>query len=379
MEIAAVTGTNGKTSTVEFARQLLASTGRSAASYGTLGLVEPSGRDPDPPTSVGAAALPHLFSRLSVDAVALEAFSTGLDADVFAEVTADVAAFTSFDRDHLDYHGSLEAYFRAKRHLFTSVLSADGTAVINADADRSGRLLERCQERGVDVLSVGTDGGVDLRLVESRPTDGGTAAVVDLAGRRLSVDVPVVGEMMCLNALCAVGLCLALGVPPDDAGPALSDLDPPPGRVERVATHHGAPVYVDYAHTPAALRAVLATLAERTPGDLVVVFGCGGSCDRGKRDEMGAVAADGADRVVVTDDNPRDEDPAGIRAAVLEGCPGALEIAGRERAIDRALDLLGPDDALVVAGRGHETEQEIAGERRQFSDRVVVRELAGDD
>lgn len=379
MIVAAVTGTNGKTSTVEFARQLLARSGVDAASYGTLGLVTAEGRDPDPPITIGPKAMPSFVRRLDcrgTDALALEAYSSSLDTGLLDGVAADVAGFTNLDRDHLDHHGTLEAYFRAKRRLFETVLDADGTAVLNADVPEVKDLRATCRERGVEVRTYGRAASADLRLRETEPLPDGTRATLVTDAGRHRVDLPVVGDAMVENVLCALGMAIAAGTSASAALEHLEALRQPPGRFERVAGHGGASVYVDYAHTPSALDALLDSLAPRANGDLVLAFGCGGGCDRGKRREMGEIAAAGADRVFVTDDNPREEEPSAIRADVLAGCPDAVEVAGRERAIRRAMDSLRAGDVLVVAGKGHEQYQDLGGEKRRFSDHEVIRRLA---
>jgi len=378
--VVAVTGTDGKTSTVEFTRQLLAHAGHAAASWGTLGLVTERGRVSDPPMAVGPDALPAFLAELHRDGVevaTLEAFSSTLARGLLDSVTADVAAITTLHRDHLDFHGSFDAYVRAKARLFETVLAPDGTAVLNADVSRLDDFRDGCRERGQTVLVYGRATTADVRLVAASPTPAGTRLRLAVAGHDATVETGVVGDMMLENVLCAVAASVAVGVPPARAVEGVSTLDPPVGRVERVADHDGAAIYVDYAHTPGALRAVLDALRLRADGRLLVAFGCGGGTDPGKRRRMGRIAAELADVVFVTDDNPRREDPAAIRRAILGGCPGASEVSDRRRAIERAVGELTTGDVLVVAGKGHETTQTVGREARQFSDHAVVREATG--
>lgn len=382
MFVAAVTGTNGKTSTVEFARQLFDHAGRPAASLGTLGLTTPRWREPDPFVGFGESALPRLVDRLRHDAevLAVEAFSSSIEGGSFDALDLDAAGFTNLSRDHLSHHDSVEDYFAAKRRLFDTVLPSDGTAVVGIDGEWGSKLRSVCRERGVEVVSYGRDPAADLRLGGTTPTDDGTRAAVALPGERTEreLDLPLVGDVMVRNALCALGLALAGGVDAEAALDALGHLDHPEGRLDRVAVHDGAEAYVDYAHTPAALAAVLDALRPRADGRLVVVFGCGGDRDAGKRRRMGAVVGERADVAVVTDDNPRDEDPAAIRSQVLDGCPDAVEVPGRRAAIERGVATLEAGDVLVVAGKGHERHQVVDGEEIPFSDAEVVAEAMAD-
>jgi len=377
MTTVAVTGTDGKTTSVEFVRQLQAHAGRRAASWGTLGLVTPEGRNRDPPMSVGPGALPSFLDGLRFDGVevaAVEAYSSSLDRGLLDSLSVDVAGFTNVRRDHLDYHGSFDAYLDAKTRLFESVLAPDGVAVLNADADHVESVRAVCEDGDHEVVTFGASPGVDVRLVEREPMAAGTRIRLAVDGVEHVAETDVVGDMMLENVLCAVGASVAAGTPVERVLDGVAALESPPGRVERVADHDGAPVYVDYAHTPAALEAVLAALRPRTDGRLVVVFGCGGETDRGKRGQMGAVADRLADAAFVTDDNPRREDPAAIRRAILAECPSGVEVPDRRRAIERAVGSLSSGDVLVVAGKGDEAVQTVGGEERAFSDRAVVRE-----
>ena len=375
--IAAVTGTNGKTSVATFARQIWQRLGFQAASLGTLGLDAPSGQRTGTLTTPDAAELHRLLADLHHDGVghlAMEASSHGLDQRRLDGVRVTAAGFTNLSRDHLDYHGSLEAYLTAKARLFDTVLVDGGTAVVNADVPETVAIETAAAVRRARVMRYGRS-GADLRLLAAQPGSTGTRLHLDVFGRAAQVHLPLAGDFQVANALCALGLVLADdSIEIDAAIGALEHLQGARGRLERVAIHpSGAPAYVDYAHTPDALRTVLTAVRPHTRGRLVVVFGCGGDRDPGKRPEMGKAAADLADRVIVTDDNPRSEDPAAIRAAALAAAPGAEEIGDRRAAILAAVAELQADDLLVVAGKGHETGQIVGDRRRPFDDAAEIR------
>ncbi len=377
--VVAVTGTNGKTSTALFAEQIWSTLGRRAASLGTLGLrmdgLERPGRlttpDPVPLHETLSEIAGHGITRL-----AMEASSHGLALHRLDGVRVQAAGFTNLSRDHLDFHGSMSAYFEAKARLFDEVLLPAGTAVLNADAPEADALSQRALRAGRRVLTYGRT-ATDLRIIDAEPRAGGTRLSLTGLGLSRTVDLPLTGAFQALNALCALGLVLAADeVDPADAIDALACLRSVPGRLERVGEHPaGAAIYVDYAHTPDALAAALAALRAHTAGRLVLVFGCGGDRDPGKRGEMGAIAARLADRVIVTDDNPRSEAPEAIRAAVLVACPGGREIGDRAEAIAAAIGELTPGDTLLVAGKGHERGQIIGDAVRPFDDRETVRDL----
>ena len=374
--IAAVTGTNGKTSTVQFARQIWQSEGLSAASLGTLGLCAPGlpaiGTLTTPDPLVLHAALADLVDA-RVTHLAMEASSHGLDQHRLDGVRVRVAAFTNLSRDHLDYHGTMAAYWAAKRRLFTELLEPTGTAVINADADQAAELIAACTARGQQVLSCGR-AGRDITLVSVNPQLDGLHLRLVVLGRSYDVRLPLVGLFQADNALCALGIAIASGSDPARAVGALEGLTGVRGRLEQVAVHPaGAPVFVDYAHTPDALTTVLTALRPHVDGRLVVVFGCGGDRDPGKRPQMGAAVQGLADLAIVTDDNPRTEDPAAIRAAVLAAAPGALEVGDRAEAIRHAVGQLRGGDILVVAGKGHEQGQIVGAEVRPFDDATQAR------
>lgn len=363
--VAAVTGTNGKTSVVNFARQIWTRSGLRAASLGTLGLTSPDRTEPGSLTTPDPVSLHRNLDRLAADGVthaAIEASSHGLDQYRLDGVTVSVAAFTNFTRDHLDYHGSMNAYWQAKCRLFGEVMPAGRVAVINADSQQTGLLARLCLDRGHRIITYGT-AGTDIRLSHIAPTSHGQELSLAVLGKTYQLHLPLVGAFQASNAACALGLVLATGTQPDVAVAALAHLEEVPGRLQRVATTaQGSPIYVDYAHTPDGLETALKALRPHTARHLVVVFGCGGDRDKGKRPQMGRIAVEWADRVIVTDDNPRSEDPAVIRAEILAASPGASEIGDRADAIRQAVASLGQGDLLVVAGKGHETGQ-IVGDR----------------
>lgn len=369
--VVAVTGTNGKTSTVHFARQIWQALGCRAASLGTLGLTAPGIARSSRQTTPDPVALHRLLAELDAGGIthlAMEASSHGLDQFRLDGVDVAAAGFTTLGRDHLDYHGTQEAYLAAKARLFDQVLRPGGVAVLNADSPEFGELAPRSRAAGRRVMGYGRRAR-EIRLDAVTRLPEGQRLDLDLCGRSCRIELPLVGSFQAYNALCALGLVLAGGADEPAAVAALEHLAGVHGRLERVARHpNGAPVYVDYAHTPDALETVLGALRPHTTGRLVVVFGCGGDRDRGKRPVMGAVAARLADRVIVTDDNPRTEVPASIRAQILGSCPGAVEIGDRAEAIAAAIAELGPHDVLVIAGKGHETGQTIGDLVRPFDD-----------
>lgn len=371
--VCAVTGTNGKTSTAVFTQQLWAALGQRGAALGTLGIVG-AGLDrsgslttPDP---VRLHALLAEAAQAGCSHLCMEASSHGLDQHRLDGVDMAAAAFTNLSRDHLDYHGTLEAYLAAKTRLFSEVLRPDGVAVLNADVPEFPALKTAVDAAGRRCMTYGQTGR-DIRLEHRTPTATGQRLDLRVLGTQARVDLPLAGGFQAMNALAALGLVIACGADPTKAVAALNHLNGVPGRLEAVGTTaDGAAVYVDYAHTPDALDTVLNALRPHAVGRLSVVFGCGGDRDRGKRPQMGAIAARLADAVTVTDDNPRSEDPAAIRAEVLAGCPGATEIGDRRTAIRAAVAALKAGDILVIAGKGHETGQTIGTTVLPFDDRV---------
>ena len=372
--VVAVTGTNGKTSVVDFAAQLWTGLGLAAGSLGTLGVRSPHYRATLAHTSPDPVTLHRHLAGLAaagVDHVAIEASSHGLDQRRLDAIRIAAGAFTNLTRDHLDYHGTVEGYVAAKRRLFDTLLPPDAAAVINMDDPIGPPLAELARQRRLRPLRFGAAGS-ELRLLRLTPESHGARLEVDLFGRRRELVLNLIGSFQAMNALAAYGLVVGAGADADAVADLLSRLAGVPGRLQRAAVHPaGAPVYVDYAHTPDALAKVLEAARPHASRRLLVVFGAGGDRDRGKRPQMGEVASRLADRVIVTDDNPRSEDPATIRRAILERAPGAAEIGDRARAIRQAVAELGPGDVLVIAGKGHEQGQ-IVGERVLPFDDVTV-------
>ncbi len=379
--VVAVTGTNGKTSTVQFARQIWERLGLPAASLGTLGLTGPglggygAMTTPDPVAlhrdlaAVAGAGIAHL---------AMEASSHGLDQHRLDGVLLKAAGFTNLTRDHLDYHGSMDAYLGAKAMLFDRVLPPGGTAVLNADSDAFDALAAICTNRGHRLFGYGL-AGRELRVRAVEPLAHGQRLDLTVLGRDVTLELPLAGRFQAWNVLCALGLVIGSGGDREAALDAAARLEGVRGRLERVATHpSGAAVYVDFAHTPDALETVLTALRPHTRGRLVVVFGCGGDRDRGKRPVMGELAGRLADRAVVTDDNPRGEEPAAIRREVLAGSSRLEEIGDRREAIRDAVRGLRDGDVLVIAGKGHEQGQTIGTETRPFDDATEARAAAAE-
>ncbi|EHH68646.1 UDP-N-acetylmuramoyl-L-alanyl-D-glutamate--2,6-diaminopimelate ligase [Gluconobacter morbifer] len=382
--LAAVTGTNGKSSTVEFLRQLWLLQGYRAASLGTLGLISDTDVLPPPslttPDPVSLANTLAALATAGVDHVALEASSHGLEQHRLDGLRLKAAGFSNLTRDHLDYHGTIEAYRTAKLRLFDDLLPAEGIAAVNADMDPDtlNALQAAAAQRGMTLRTVGRT-GTTLRLLDATPTPSGQILRIALRGTELPpVSLSLPGLFQADNALLAAAMCWENE---DDAMAVLEclpKLTGVRGRCERAAElSNGAAAYVDFAHTPDALERVLGSLRPHTAGRLVVVFGAGGDRDRGKRPLMGEIAARMADLAIVTDDNPRTENPAEIRSEIHAACPDALEIADRRSAIAAGLNALGQGDILVVAGKGHEQGQIVGTTILPFDDRTVVRELAG--
>ncbi|NCP11613.1 MAG: UDP-N-acetylmuramoyl-L-alanyl-D-glutamate--2,6-diaminopimelate ligase [Sphingomonadales bacterium] len=381
--VVAVTGTNGKTSTVEMTRQLWRMAGRHSASIGTLGVTTADQQVATGLTTPDVATFLANMAGLAaegVDHVAYEASSHGLDQHRCEGLRVAAAAFTNFTRDHLDYHGDMASYFAAKMRLFDEVVAADGSVVIWADDPKSGEVADHARRRGLDVVTVGTAGEA-LTLLAREPTQLGQGLTIGGSYGEHRVTLPLIGAYQAANALVAAALVIATGGDPATTIVNLARLQPVRGRLERATiTRSGAPVYVDYAHTPDALEAALVALRPHAKGRLILVFGAGGDRDTGKRGEMGAVAARLADIAIVTDDNPRSEDPAAIRAAILASLPDALEIGDRRAAIAHAIAIAEHDDIVCLAGKGHELGQIVgAGEDMRilpFDDVAVARECA---
>ncbi len=374
--IAAVTGTNGKSSVVGFTRQIWAHLGVRAASLGTLGLESPALRDDPGLTTPDAVSLHRQLAQLARDGVthlALEASSHGIEQSRLEGVRIGAAAFTNLSRDHLDYHRSMEAYLEAKTRLFRDLLPADGIAVLNADSDAFVMLRDTCRKAAHEIISYGRAAS-DLHLEDLTPLADGCRLCLSIRGHSYETRLPLLGTFQASNVLAALGLVIGLGGDPDAAVATLPKLKGISGRMEIVVRHpNGAAICVDYAHTPDALDTALAAIRPHVHGRLIAVFGAGGDRDQGKRPLMGAAGARRADVVIVTDDNPRTEDAQQIRAQVLAGCPGALEIGDRAEAIDRAVASLAPDDLLMIAGKGHESGQIIGEDVTPFVDADVAR------
>lgn len=379
--MAAVTGTDGKTSTAHFYQQLWRLMGEKAASVGTLGVVAPEDVPEFPavnttPDPVLLMQMLQTLAQHEVHHVAMEASSHGLDQHRLDGVDVRVAGFTNLTRDHLDYHHTEEAYFHAKLRLFTEVMRGGGVAVLNADERHFGELKQASLATGHKVLGYGRSGDA-LKLMSLVPHATGQYAALELLGKKYEVDVPLIGAFQVMNILCAAGMAIAEGADAAHLAKAIGKLSGVPGRMEQVAkAKSGAPLFVDYAHTPGGLESVLTHIRPHVKGKLAVVFGCGGDRDRGKRPVMGEIAARLADAVFVTDDNPRSEQAAAIRAEVMAGCPNATEVEGREAAIMAAVAGLQKDDALVIAGKGHEQGQIVGGVTHPFDDAEVARRAA---
>jgi UDP-N-acetylmuramoyl-L-alanyl-D-glutamate--2,6-diaminopimelate ligase len=382
--VAAVTGTKGKSSIVAFLREIWTALGQPAASLGTVGVIAPGGVTPLSHTTPDPVEIHALLAKLKADGVehlAIEASSHGLDQHRLDGVTVSGCGFTNITRDHMDYHATFEDYLGAKLRLFREVVKDGGVAVVNADADHAERFADAATARGLTLMTVGRKGRtIQLTACETDGEKQNLGLVYD--GKTYAVVLPLAGEFQALNALVAAGLAIGLlkgdeRADADKVFKALESLKGAPGRMEKVAfSKDGAPIYVDYAHTPDSLEKVLEALRTHTAAKLHVVFGCGGDRDKGKRPLMGAIAVQLADAVIVTDDNPRSEDAATIRREILAAAKGAAEIGDRADAIRTAIAALGAGDVLVIAGKGHETGQYIKGEVHPFSDREEVLKAA---
>jgi UDP-N-acetylmuramoyl-L-alanyl-D-glutamate--2,6-diaminopimelate ligase len=372
--IAAVTGTSGKTSVAAFTRQIWAALGCRAASIGTIGLVTPertvygSLTTPDP---VELHRTLDELARADISHLAIEASSHGLDQHRLDGVRIAVASFTNLTRDHLDYHATPEAYFKAKLILFERIVRSDGSAVIAADSAEAAIVEAVARRRGLAVMTVGRS-GEGIRLTDAAIEDFGQTLRLVHGGKTFAVRLPLVGGFQVENALVAAGQAIASGGEPAAVFAALERLEGAKGRLELVGRQNGAPIFVDYAHKPDALAKAIEALRPYVKRRLVVVFGAGGDRDHGKRPLMGAIAAEKADRVIVTDDNPRTEEPAKIRAAILAAAPGAVEIGDRREAIRRSIGELAMGDVLLIAGKGHETGQIVGKQTLPFSDHEAV-------
>jgi UDP-N-acetylmuramoyl-L-alanyl-D-glutamate--2,6-diaminopimelate ligase len=376
--IAAVTGTSGKTSVAAFTRQIWQRLGHASASIGTIGLVSPKRTVYGSLTTPDPIALHRQLDEIAGDGVthlAFEASSHGLDQYRLDGVRIAAGGFTNLSRDHMDYHPDVAHYLAAKLRLFRDLVAAGGAAVISADHDCSQQVIEAARERGLRVIDVGrrADGaGEGIRLEAASIEGFAQQLALEHCGRRHMIKLPLVGEFQIENALVAAGLAIGTGSAPDDVFASLEHLEGAKGRLERVGEHNGAPIFVDYAHKPDALAKALQALRPYARRKLVVIFGAGGDRDAGKRPLMGAIAVENADHVIVTDDNPRSENPETIRAAILDAAKGASDIGDRTEAIRTGIAGLEPGDALLIAGKGHETGQIVGDKTLPFSDHDAV-------
>jgi UDP-N-acetylmuramoyl-L-alanyl-D-glutamate--2,6-diaminopimelate ligase len=376
--IVAVTGTSGKTSVTAFTRQIWQRLGHASASIGTIGLVSEKRTIYGSLTTPDPIALHRQLDEIAAEGVthlAFEASSHGLDQYRLDGVRVRAGGFTNLTRDHMDYHPDVAHYLAAKLRLFRDLVAADGAAVISADHDRSQAVIDAARAKNLRIVTVGSKGdgaGEGIRLVGADIDGFAQKLELEHRGRRHAVRLPLVGEFQIENALVAAGLAIGTGSEPQAVFAELELLEGAKGRLEQVAERNGAPIFVDYAHKPDALAKALQALRPYAKRKLVVVFGAGGDRDTGKRPLMGAIAAENADSVIVTDDNPRSENPELIRSAILSTAKGAREIGDRAEAIRTAIAGLEPGDALLIAGKGHETGQIVGDRTLPFSDHDAV-------
>ena len=371
-----VTGTNGKSSIVSFVRQIWQASGLPAASLGTVGVETAQGLEPRELTTSDALALHRDLGALKargIDRVALEASSQGLDQRRVDGIRFAAVAFTNLTQDHLEYHGGLEAYRDAKLRLFRELLADDGAAVVNSDDPEHMPFLFAALDRGARLLTVGREGAF-FEIVSVENEGFGQRVSGRLVGEPVSFYLPLTGAFQANNAAVALALATSTGAPPNGAVAALEQLRGAKGRLELVGQRDDSAVFVDYAHSPDALKNALESLRPYARGRLTVVFGCGGDRDKAKRSVMGRIAAELADRVIVTDDNPRTEDAAAIRSEILVAANGAQEIGDRRKAIAAAIASMGSKDVVLIAGKGHEDYQIVGTTKQHFSDHEVVAE-----
>jgi len=373
--IVAVTGTNGKTSVAAFVRQIWAHLGLKSASLGTVGLVMPKHTITLEHTTPEPVRLHLLLKQVveeGIEHLAFEASSHGLAQNRVDGVRIKAAAFTNLSRDHLDYHADFEEYLGEKLKLFSDILPADGCVVVNGDSEDGVCVIDIAKKRNLTLLTFG-EAGADLKLLAHQRDGYGQKIVVGAEGRKFALDFPLVGDFQVSNALCAAALVMATGYAAKDVLPLLERLEGAKGRLDLVGHHpSGAAIFVDYSHTPTALKVALETLRPYVQSKLVVVFGAGGDRDKGKRPQMGKIAIEYADIAIVTDDNPRKEDPVQIRREILNAAPGAMEIGDRGAAIAYGIGQLKQGDILLVAGKGHESGQIVGNQVLPFSDHDVI-------
>lgn len=372
--IAAITGTNGKTSIADFTRQLLNMMGHKAASLGTLGLIKNDEQPQYAMTTPDPVTIHQDLCNLckeGFDYLVMEASSHGLCQYRMGGVKVKAAGFTNLTRDHLDYHKTMENYFAAKKILFTDILVPGGSAVLNADIDVFDALKKACEDSGKKVVSYGYR-GTDLRLINATPLPHGQKLEINYYGKDMMLNIPLAGEFQAMNVLCALGLTAELSGEPFEAVKHIEKIRGAKGRLELVGSKNGAAIYVDYAHTPDAIENVLKAMRSHTTGKLKILFGCGGDRDKGKRPQMGKIANDLADVVYITDDNPRSEEPDVIRNEIMVACPKGINIGNRAEAIKNAIQNLEDGDVLIIAGKGHEPGQIIKGVMHPFNDHEEV-------
>lgn len=368
--VAGVTGTNGKTSTAHFAAQIWTHLGRAGGSIGTLGATAPGFTAQSTLTTPEPVALHETLdamARAGVDRLAMEVSSHAIMQARADAVAFRIAAFTNITQDHLDYHATFDDYFAAKARLFSDLLQEDGVAVVNADGEGAAEISQAAKARGAKVFTTGAEGDA-ICILKAEPTPTGIDTFIAAFGDEHHLHLPLIGAFQAENAMLAAGIVIASGEAPSEVIPALEHLKGAPGRMQLAASVDSAGVYVDYAHTPDAIATALTAIRPHATGRVIAIIGAGGDRDRAKRPLMGKAAADGADIVIVTDDNPRTEDPAEIRAAVMAGCPAAKEIGDRASAIEQGIALLNSGDALLVMGKGHETGQEVGRNTLPFND-----------
>lgn len=378
--IAAITGTNGKTSIADFLRQILTMMNHKAASMGTLGLIKGNEAPiPSPNTTPNAVTVYREMRELAdegYDYLAMEMSSHGLAQYRVGGIEPQVAGFTNLTRDHLDYHKTFENYLAAKSILFSELLKEGGSAVLNADSDVFPHLRGICEQGGKKVISYGKN-GKELKLLKAEPLVHGQRLELEYYGEKRSLEIPLAGLFQAMNILCALGMAAELTGKKQEVFRLIGKIHGAKGRLELAAVHNDAAIYIDYAHTPDAMENVIKALRPHTTGKLAVLFGCGGDRDAGKRPIMGKLAQDLADIVYVTDDNPRTEDAVKIREQIMAACPRGINIGDRALAIKTAIAALQPGDVLILAGKGHETGQYINGKIYPFSDHEEVQKWCG--
>ncbi|NNL88312.1 MAG: UDP-N-acetylmuramoyl-L-alanyl-D-glutamate--2,6-diaminopimelate ligase [Marinicaulis sp.] len=373
--VAGITGTNGKTSTALFAAQLWSLLGEASGSIGTLGAAGKNFHTPLQHTTPEPVTLHRVLAEMAgakISHVAMEVSSHAISQYRADSVKFSCAAFTNITQDHLDYHGSFDAYFDAKARLFSELAPQGATAVVNADGEGCNEIIKLTKARGLKVMTTGLDGR-DIRLVRFNPQPTGMNAVVEARGKTYDTFVPLVGAFQLENVLLAAGIVIASGAEAKNVLPHIANLAGAPGRMELVGEVSDAGVYVDYAHTPDAIATALRAIRPHASKKVVAIIGAGGDRDQTKRALMGKSASELADKVIVTDDNPRNEDPAKIRQDVLAGCDSAVEIGDRREAIGTGVSMLREGDVLLVMGKGHETGQRIGDKTFPFSDVEEVR------